>query len=53
MKRCRFNEPEAAAAPKPNPEYVRTKSDINVAIQKLQALIEAKDIEMQDYQKLG
>jgi succinoglycan biosynthesis transport protein ExoP len=35
----------------PNPEFVKTKNDLNVAIQRLQALIEAKDLEMQDYQK--
>lgn len=42
----------AASTPKPpNPEYVKTKNDLNVAIQRMQALIEAKDLEMQDYQK--
>lgn len=35
----------------PNPEYVKTKNDLNVAIQRMQALIEAKDLEMADYQK--
>ena len=43
----------AAAAPTrpPNPQFVREQRDLDAQIQRIQGLIQAKDLEMDDYKK--
>jgi polysaccharide chain length determinant protein (PEP-CTERM system associated) len=42
----------AAAPPRPaNPQFVREQRDLDAQIQRMQGLIQAKDLEMEDYKK--
>ena len=44
-------KPEQAVARPPNPEFVRQQRDYDAVSKRIVGLIEAKDLEMQDYQK--
>jgi uncharacterized protein involved in exopolysaccharide biosynthesis len=45
-------KPEVATdKPQPSPQYVQQQRDLDTAIKRLQGMVEAKDLEMQDYQK--
>jgi len=46
-------KPDGPAAPvrQPNPQFVREQRDLEAQIQRMQGLIQAKDLEMDDYKK--
>jgi polysaccharide chain length determinant protein (PEP-CTERM system associated) len=46
-------KPDAAPPPprQPNPQFVREQRDLEAQIQRMQGLIQAKDLEMEDYKK--
>jgi succinoglycan biosynthesis transport protein ExoP len=44
-------KPEAPAPRAPSPQFTREQRDLDEAIQKVQAMIQAKDLEMEDYKK--
>jgi succinoglycan biosynthesis transport protein ExoP len=44
-------KPEAPTQRAPSPQFVREQRDMDEAIQKTQAMIQAKDLEMEDYKK--
>jgi polysaccharide chain length determinant protein (PEP-CTERM system associated) len=46
-------KPDAAPAPirPPNPQFIREQRDLDAQIQRVQGLIQAKDLEMEDYKK--
>jgi polysaccharide chain length determinant protein (PEP-CTERM system associated) len=46
-------KPDAAPSParQPNPQFVREQRDLEAQIQRMQGLIQAKDLEMEDYKK--
>jgi protein tyrosine kinase modulator len=45
-------KPEASPAPRPlNPQFVREQRELDAQIQRMQGLIQAKDLEMEDYKK--
>ncbi|HEX4593901.1 MAG TPA: Wzz/FepE/Etk N-terminal domain-containing protein [Bryobacteraceae bacterium] len=46
-------KPDAAPAPvrQPNPQFIREQRDLDAQIQRMQGLIQAKDLEMDDYKK--
>jgi polysaccharide biosynthesis transport protein len=44
-------KPEAPVQRPPSPQFVREQRDLDEAIQKLQGVIQAKDLEMEDYKK--
>jgi uncharacterized protein involved in exopolysaccharide biosynthesis len=51
VKQEETKKPEAPAARPPNPQMVKEQRDLNVAMQRIQGLIQAKDLEMDDYKK--
>jgi polysaccharide chain length determinant protein (PEP-CTERM system associated) len=51
LKQEESKKPEAPAARPPNPQIVREQRDLDVAMQRIQGLIQAKDLEMEDYKK--
>jgi uncharacterized protein involved in exopolysaccharide biosynthesis len=51
VKQEETKKPEAPAAHTPNPQVAREQRDLNVAMQRIQGLIQAKDLEMEDYKK--
>jgi uncharacterized protein involved in exopolysaccharide biosynthesis len=51
VKQEETKKPDATPARTPNPQIVREQRDLDVAIQRIQGLIQAKDLEMEDYKK--
>ncbi|HLK19744.1 MAG TPA: Wzz/FepE/Etk N-terminal domain-containing protein [Bryobacteraceae bacterium] len=51
VKQEETKKPDATASHATNPQVAREQRDLNVAIQRVQGLIEAKDLEMNDYKK--
>jgi succinoglycan biosynthesis transport protein ExoP len=51
VKEQETKKPDTTIARQPNPQFVREGRDLNAAIQRIDGLIQAKDLEMQDYQK--
>jgi polysaccharide chain length determinant protein (PEP-CTERM system associated) len=51
VKQEETKKPEAPVARPPNPQIVREQRDLDVAMQRIQGLIQAKDLEMEDYKK--
>lgn len=51
LKQEETKKPDPSAARQPNPQIAREQRDIQVAIQRIQGLIQAKDMEMDDYKK--
>jgi len=50
LKQEETKKPDAPDA-RPNPQLAREQRDLGVAMQRIQALIQAKDLEMEDYKK--
>src|SRR5580704_14553549 len=50
VKQEETNKPDAPA-PRTNPQIAREQRDLQVAMQRTQALIQAKDMEMEDYKR--
>jgi uncharacterized protein involved in exopolysaccharide biosynthesis len=44
-------KPEPVQARPISPEYLKTQNDLSAAIKRIQAVMDAKDLEMQDYRK--
>ena len=51
LKEEETKKPEPVVAPRRNPQLVRETRDLEVGIQRLQSAIEAKDMEIQEYNK--
>lgn len=51
VKQEETKKPDAPAVRTPNPQIAREQRDLNVAMQRIQGLIQAKDLEMDDYKK--
>src|SRR5580692_7450167 len=51
VKQEETKKPEAPVARPANPQLVKEQRDLDVAIQRIQGLIQAKDLEMDDYKK--
>ena len=51
LKQEETKKPDTTAPRQPNPQIVKEQRDIQVAIQRVEALIQAKDMEMEDYKK--
>lgn len=51
VKQEETKKPDATPARTPNPQIVREQRDLDAAIQRIQGLIQAKDLEMEDYKK--
>jgi polysaccharide chain length determinant protein (PEP-CTERM system associated) len=51
VKQEETKKPEAPVARPPNPQIVKEQRDLNVAMQRIQGLLQAKDLEMEDYKK--
>jgi uncharacterized protein involved in exopolysaccharide biosynthesis len=51
LKQEETKKPEAPVTRPPNPQIAREQRDLDVAMQRIQGLIQAKDLEMGDYKK--
>ena len=51
LKQEETKKQDTTAPRQPNPQIVKEQRDIQVAIQRVEALIQAKDMEMEDYKK--
>jgi len=51
VKQEEAKKPDAPVARTPNPQIAREQRDLNVAMQRIQGLVQAKDLEMDDYKK--
>jgi len=51
VKADESKKPEAPTQRAPSPQFIREQRDMDEAIQKVQAMIQAKDLEMEDYKK--
>ena len=51
VKQEETKKPEAPVARPANPQLVKEQRDLDVAIQRIQGLIQAKDLDMDDYKK--
>ncbi len=51
VKADETKKPEAPVQRAPSPQFVREQRDMDEAIQKVQAMVQAKDLEMEDYKK--
>jgi succinoglycan biosynthesis transport protein ExoP len=51
IKADETKKPETPTQRAPSPQFVREQRDMDEAIQKVQAMIQAKDLEMEDYKK--
>jgi polysaccharide chain length determinant protein (PEP-CTERM system associated) len=51
LKQEETKKPDATATRQPNLQIVREQRDIQVAIQRVEGLVQAKDMEMEDYKK--
>ncbi len=51
VKADESKKPEAPTQRAPSPQFIREQRDMDEAIQKVQAMIQAKDLEMDDYKK--
>jgi polysaccharide chain length determinant protein (PEP-CTERM system associated) len=51
LKQEETKKPDASVTSQPDPQIAREQRDTQVAIQRIQGLIQAKDLEMEDYKK--
>ncbi len=51
VKQEEAKKPETPAARPSNPQIAKEQRDLNVAMQRIQGLVQAKDLEMDDYKK--
>jgi len=51
VKQEEAKKPDSPVARTPNPQIAREQRDLNVAMQRIQGLVQAKDLEMDDYKK--